>query len=103
MGYIFLQLYCCYNHYFRTLFITNFLNSVSELFSLISTSLKASSPTRYLNFGGFSDVTAFKMTFATSIAEEPFSNPGLNPETLFWVNTNWIIWSDLLKYAIQKL
>ena len=58
---------------------------MSELFSLISISLKASSPTRYLNFGGFSDVTAFKMTFATSIAEEPFSNLGLNPETLFCV------------------
>jgi hypothetical protein len=74
--------YCCYYYYFRTLFITNFLNSVSELFSLIFISLKASSPTRYLNFGGFSDVTAFKVTFAT-IAEEPFSNLGLNPEPSF--------------------
>ena len=56
-----------------------------DVLFLISNNLKASSPTIYLNSEGFSDVIAFKITFATSIGGEPFSNLGLNPEILFCV------------------
>ena len=38
----------------------------------------------YLNLG-LSDVTASRIVSATSLAEEPFSNLGLNAEILFWV------------------
>jgi hypothetical protein len=48
---------CSFVSYFRTPFITNFLNSLSDLFFLISISLKASSPTIYLDSdGGFFDL-----------------------------------------------
>jgi hypothetical protein len=56
------------------------------LFFLISISLKASLPTKYLDSGGtFLDVIAFKMTLATSIGDEPFLNLGLNAAILFSV------------------
>ena len=75
-----------YNYYFRTPSITNLLNSLSDLFFLISISFKASLPTKYLNSDEiFLDVMAFKMTSATSIAGKPFSNLGLNPAILFSV------------------
>ena len=38
----------------------------------------------YLNIG-LSDETASRIVSATSLAEEPFSNLGLNAEILFWV------------------
>jgi len=72
--------------YFRTPSITNLLNSLSDLLFLISISLKASLPTKYLNSGRTSlDIMAFKMTLATSIGDEPFSNLGLSAAILFSV------------------
>jgi hypothetical protein len=74
------------NDYFRTPCITNLLNSLSDLFFLISISFKASLPTKYLvSDGTFLDVMVFKMTLATSIAGKPFLNLGLNPAILFSV------------------
>jgi hypothetical protein len=62
-----------FNDYFRTPSITNLLNSLSDLFFLISISLKASLPTKLLNSGGTSlTVMAFKMTVATSVGGNHF-------------------------------
>ena len=80
--------YGCWWSYCKTLLITNFLKSISELFFLMSINLKASSPTKYRKCG-VSDVTHFKIVLATSIGDEPLSNLGLKPTILFRINSEY--------------